>query len=184
MFNFSNQIDSIKSSLIGYILMLASTIIGLIWVSISLYSIAVRTFGPGWGPALVGLAFLLPIGIYYLIKVATPKDKRTKQQRLLDEAYAASPAGALSRMIDTMSSHSVFLGTITAILGGFVAARFPQYLTILAELVAAGSEELKRRKTDKKPVTRRADKNDGTPPPPPDVEPVIRRRRKKAEYDY
>ncbi len=184
MFNLSNQIDAIKSSMIGYILMMASAIIGLIWVSISLYSMSVRIFGPAWGPALVGLLFLLPIVVYSLSKLLAPKDKRSRQQRLLDEAYAASPAGALSRMIETMSGHSVFLGTVTAIVGGFIAARFPQYLTILAELVSAGSEELKRQRVKKPVVSRRKDTNDGTPPPPPDVEPVIRRRRKKAEYDY
>lgn len=183
MFNLSSQIDAIKSSMIGYILMMASAIIGLIWVSISIYSMSVRIFGPAWGPALVGLLFLLPIVVYFLSKLLAPnKDSRSRQQRLLDEAYAASPAGALSRMIETMSAHSVFMGTVTAIVGGFIAARFPQYLTILAELVSAGSEELKRQKV-KKPAPRRSVSNDG-PPPPPDVEPVIRRRRKKAEYDY
>ncbi|EGF89349.1 hypothetical protein ABI_46970 [Asticcacaulis biprosthecium C19] len=187
MFNLSQQFDALKQSLVGYVLMLAAAIIGLIWISFGIYNWATAILGPVWGPLAIGAAFLLPVAVYVLIKIAQPDDKRSKQQRMFDEAFAASPVGSLSKMIETMSVHSPFLAAVTAIVGGFVAARFPQFLSILSELVIAGGDELTRWKSGKSEraayKTAEYDRK-ATPPPPPDVEPTRKRRGKKADADF
>lgn len=186
MFNITQHIEALKQSMIGYILMLAAAIIGLIWISVGVYSWATQLLGPTWGPIAIGGVFILPVLIYVVVKALMPHDKRSKQQRMFDEAFASSPIGALSKMIETMSPHSPFLAAITAVAGGFVATRFPQFLQIMAELVGALGEELTRwnsRKAEKETKKATDYERRGTPPPPPDVEPVAR-RRKKAAGDY
>lgn len=185
MFNISHQIEALKQSLIGYILMLAAAIIGLIWISFGIYSWATSLLGPIWGPLAIGAAFMLPVIIYLVVKMVSPDDKRSRHQKMFDEAFASSPVGALSKMIETMSPHSPFLAAITAVAGGFVATRFPQFLSIMAELVSALGDELSRwnsRKAEKEERKAADDERRGRTPPPPDVEPVSR-RRSKAKAD-
>ena len=66
MFNFSNQIDALKSFIIGLTLILACTILGIIWISIGLYQLVAKTIGPMWGPIVLGALFLLPIAVYFI----------------------------------------------------------------------------------------------------------------------
>lgn len=187
MFNLSNHIDALKQSLTGYVLMLAAAVIGLIWISFGVYNWATQVLGPVWGPIAIGAAFLVPVAVYVLAKQFAPDDKRSKKQKMFDEAFAASPVGAVSKMIETMSPHSPFLAAVAAIIGGFMAARFPQFLSITAELVTAASDELTRWKNGKaERATRKAAdyERKGAPPPPPDVEPTRKRRGKKADADF
>ncbi len=185
MFNFSHQIDSIKAMIVGLTLILATAIIGLIWISFGIYNAAVATLGSIWGPVALGGVFLLPLIIYIIVKVLNPKDKRSKQQRMYDTAFANTSVGSISRMIETMSMHSPFMAAIVAVLGGFIASRFPQFLQIFSELVTAYGDELSRHKVRKaEDQVKRAHEADrrGTTPPPPDVEPVAKRRG-KAKVD-
>jgi hypothetical protein len=187
MFNLSQHIDALKQSLIGYLLMLSAAVIGLIWISFGIYNWATAMLGEIWGPIAIGAAFLLPVVVYVLAKKFMSDDKRSPKQKMFDEAFAASPVGALSKMIETMSPHSPFLAAITAIIGGFVAARFPQFLSVMAELVTAGGDELTRWKTSKaeRAAYKAADyERKGAQPPPPDVEPTRKRRGKKADADF
>jgi len=187
MFNFSHQIDSIKSSLIGFVLVLACAIMGLVWISIGIYAFAVRFFGQEWGPIALGVLSMVPLAIYVAVQAMKKKDKRTKQQRAYDAAFAASPVGSLSQMIETMSQHSPLLAAVVAVIGGFLASRFPQFLSMFAELVNAYSQELTRHKARKaENHARRAyedERRGGANPPPPDVEPVTKRRGKKQMAD-
>ncbi|MBW8882038.1 MAG: hypothetical protein JF615_11665 [Asticcacaulis sp.] len=187
MFNISQHIEALKQSLIGYLLMLAAAVIGLIWISFGIYNWAVAMLGNIWGPLAIGALFIVPIVIYVLAKKLMPEDKRSKQQRMIDEAFAASPVGALSRMIETMSGHSPFLAAITAVIGGFVAAKFPQFLSVMSELVVAFGDELSRwntRKADKEAQKTADYERRGATPPPPDVEPVVKRRGKAKADIY
>ena len=187
MFNFSHQIDSIKAMVVGLTLVLATAIIGLIWISFGIYNAAVATLGSIWGPIVLGGAFLLPLIIYIIVKAVNPKDKRSKQQRLYDEAFANTSVGSISRMIETMSAHSPFMAAIVAVVGGFVATRFPQFLQIFSELVTAYGDELKRHKVRKAEDNLRKAQDDerrSATPPPPDVEPVAKRRGKAKADMY
>ncbi len=188
MFDVSHKIESFKSSLIGLVLMLACTILGIIWLSVSLYNFLTIKFGPIAGPAICGAILFVPILIYGAVKLINRQDKRSKKQRMFDEAFANSSVGSLSRMIETMSRHSPFAAAAVAILGGFMATRFPQFLSMFAELVNALGDELDRRREShaEKKVRKAAEKefHDSGTPPPPDVEPVARRRSKSKVDAY
>lgn len=187
MFNFSHQIDSLKATIIGLTLILATAIIGLIWLSIGLYAFAVDLVGHLWGPIVLGALCFLPLLIYIAVRLLNPKDKRSKQQRMYDAAFANTSVGSISRMIETMSAHSPFVAAIVAVVGGFVASRFPQFLQIFSELVTAYGDELARhkvRKAEDNVRKAREEEHRGSTPPPPDVEPVSKRRGKAKADVY
>lgn len=185
MFNFSHRIAEIKASVIWLVLILASTILGLIWVSVGLYSFLSKLWGPLWGPLALGGAFLLPIAIWGVIKALQPRGK-SKQQLAYEAAFANSSVGAISRMIESLSGHSPFLATAVAVIGGFLATRFPQFLAVFSELVTAYGDELARRgkrRANEKAQAAADMETRGQPQPPPDVEPIVKRRGKKATED-
>lgn len=186
MFNFSHQIDNFKSSLIGLVLLLASAIIGLIWVSIGIYSLAVKLVGDLWGPLALGGIFLLPIVIYLVIK-SLPHNKEKKRQSLIDEAFSRSTVGSISNLIDNLSGVSPILATVAAIVAGFMASRFPQYLPMFSQIVSSLGEEFqlhKVRRAESKVRKAKAEYERASTPNPPDVEPVVKRRRKKNDDPY
>ena len=186
---FSKEINSIKSSLIGLVLILATAIIGLGWIGFGLYSLFVLYLGLIWGPIALGGLFLLPIIIFFAVK-ALPHNTAKRRQQAYNEAFANSTVGAISRMVDSMSGHSPVAATLVAILGGFLASRFPQFLPMLAEVVGALGDELARRRERKAEKTEKAARDTyaareraADAPPPPDVEPIVK-RRKRAASDY
>lgn len=187
MFNFSNQIDALKSFIIGLTLILACTILGIIWISIGLYQIAAHTLGPIYGPLVLGVFFLLPIAAY-LIHQTLPHNKKKRRQSAMEEAFANSTVGSISRLIDSLSATSPVLATVAAVLSGFIATRFPQFLPLLAQIVVAVNEEIQQRKVRKAEKTAQKARDDyersANPPPPPDVEPVNKRRRRKQPEMY
>jgi len=184
---FSKEINSIKSSLIGLVLILATAIIGLGWIGFGLYSLFVLYLGTVLGPIALGGLFLLPIIIFFVVK-ALPHNAAKRKQQAYNEAFANSSVGAISRMVDSMSGHSPVAASIVAILGGLLASRFPQFLPVLAEIVAALSDELARRKEKKAEKAEKTEREtrrtyERAAPPPPDVEPIVK-RRKRAAGDY
>ncbi|MGA9658409.1 MAG: hypothetical protein WBQ60_04830 [Asticcacaulis sp.] len=186
MFNFSHQIDNFKSSLMGLVLILASAIIGLIWISIGLYSLAVILLGALWGPIVLGFVFLVPIGIFYLIK-ALPSSKAKQRQSAYDEAFAQSSVGSISRMIESLSGTSPVLATVAAIVAGFMATRFPQFLPMFSQIISAASEEFqlhKVKRAESKVRKAREEYQRSANPTPPDVEPVAKRGRRKNTDPY
>ncbi len=186
---FSKEINSIKSSLIGLVLILATAIIGLGWIGFGLYSLFVVYFGIIWGPIALGGLFLLPIIIFFAAK-ALPHNTAKRRQQAYNDAFANSTVGAISRMVDSMSGHSPVAATVVAILGGFLASRFPQFLPMLAEVVGALGDELVRRRERKAEKAEKAARDGynareraADAPPPPDVEPIVKRRKRAAgEY--
>ncbi len=184
---FSKEINSIKSSLIGLVLILATAIMGLGWIGFGLYSLFVLYLGAVLGPIALGGLFLLPIIIFFVAK-ALPHNVQKRKQQAYNEAFANSTVGAISRMVDAMSGHSPVAATVVAVLGGFLASRFPQFLPMLAEVVGALGEELSRRRERKaekmeKSARETREAYERAAPPPPDVEPIVK-RRKRAAGDY
>ena len=180
MFDIHNRIDSIRASVIGLVLIVACTILGLIWISVGLYSFLSLKLGAVWGPVALGGVLFLPMLIWLVIQAVSPRDKRSKQQRAFEAAFANSSVGSISRMIESMSAHSPFLATGVAVIGGFLASRFPQFLAMFAELVTAYGDEMvryKARRAERKAEDEAEMARRGAPQPPPDVEP--RRRGKK-----
>lgn len=182
MFNVSHKIEVIKSTVIAVVLCVACAIAGIVWLSIALYNYLKVAMGEIAGPAVLGAALFVPLIGYGIYKAVSKTDKRSKQERMFDEAFAGTSVGSLSRMIETMSPHSPFLAALVAVMGGFLASRFPQFLTMFSELVVALGDELDRRRVRKsEEKVRKEEERSGATPPPPDVEPVSRRRRSKAD---
>ena len=186
MFNFTHQLENFKASLIGLVLVLASAIIGLIWISIGLYTLAVVMLGSLWGPVALGGLFLLPIFIYAIVK-SLPSSQQKRKQSAFDAAFANTSVGSISRIIESLSGISPILATVAAVVAGFMVTRFPQFLPMFSQIVTALAEELQLRnvrKAENKARKARDEYDNSMPPPPPDVEPVAKRRRKKAEELY
>jgi len=187
MFNFTHQLEALKSSIIAIVLILACTILGLIWISIALYSLLVIVAGPLWGPLVLGLVFLLPIAVYAIIK-ALPANQKKKKQSAFEAAFANSTVGSISLLIESLSGTSPILATVAAVIAGFMATRFPQFLPLLSQLVTAVAQEMQLRSTRKaeanKTKTKAEADRGAAAPPPPDVEPATRRRGKKTADMY
>ena len=106
----------------------------------------------------------------------------------MEEAFANSTVGSMSRMIDSLSTTSPILAAVAAVVAGFMATRFPQFLPLVAQVVVAVNEELqgrKVRKAEKKAKDAREEyERTVNNPVPPDVEPINKRRRRKEPEMY
>jgi len=140
MFNFSKQLNEIKSSIIGLVMLVATAIIGLIWISIALYSFLSTTLGPVWGPLSLGGLCLLPLLIFILSQALNKKDARSAEAIHTDTAIHS-----ISKIIEVLSARSPFLASIAAIIAGFMATRFPSLLLIFTQIISAYAEDIKRR---------------------------------------
>ncbi len=183
---FSHQLNSIKDSVVTLVLILATAIIGLGWIGFGLYSLFVHYLGLIWGPIALGGLFMLPL-IGFLLSKLMPHNTKKRKQQAYNEAFANSSVGAISRMVDAMAGVSPIAASVIAIVGGFLASRFPQFLPMLAEIVVSVGDELGRRKVQRAERAERTARDDyeraANAPPPPDVEP-INKRRKRAAGDY
>ncbi len=182
MFDLHQRFDSLRASLIGLVLILACTILGIIWLTIGVYAFLTLKLGPVWGPVALGGILFVPMVIFLFFQVFRRKGK-SKQQMAYEAAFANSSVGSISRMVEAMSPHSPFLATAVAVAGGFLAARFPQFLSMFAEVVTALGDELVRHKARRSQAAAERDadyERRGAPKPPPDVEP---RRRGKKQAD-
>ena len=51
MFNFSDHLQELRSTLVGLVLILAATIIGFVWISLGIYFWLSSFLGNIWGPS-------------------------------------------------------------------------------------------------------------------------------------
>jgi hypothetical protein len=151
MFNFSRQLKELRSSIIGLVLLVATAIIGLIWLSIGLYSALSAWIGPVWAPLALGAICFLPLGIFGIVRLFAAKDQDDERtvQAAYNSAYADSSILSISRIIESLSGKSPFLAAAAAIIAGFLATRFPALLSIFAQIVQAYAEDHQRRAAQK-----------------------------------
>lgn len=144
MFNFSDQLQELRSLIIGLVLLLATTIIGLIWISVGFYHGLSSYLGPIWGPMVLGLIFFVPMLIFTFVK-AFSRDTRQAQQQPGPNADMA--ALNFSKVIESLSGQSPFFVASVAIIGGVLASRFPALLSVFMQVLTAYSEDAKVRST-------------------------------------
>jgi hypothetical protein len=151
MFNFTRQLKELRSSIIGLVLLLATAVIGLIWLSIGLYSALTAWIGPVWAPLALGGICFLPLVVFWIVHLFADKDHDEERtvQAAYNSAYADSSVMSISRIIESLSGKSPFLATAAAIIAGFLATRFPALLTIFAQIVQAYAEDAQRRAAQK-----------------------------------
>ena len=61
MFNFSDHLQELRSTLVGLVLILAATIIGFVWISVGIYFWLSSMLGNVWAPLVLGLIYFVPI---------------------------------------------------------------------------------------------------------------------------
>ena len=175
MFNFLPPLKELRSAIISLGLVLATAIIGIIWLSIGFYNGLVALIGPLWGPfALGGICFIPLIGfMIHQAKTPKPQPQATAQPFMAGD----SAVSQIARIIETVSERSVLLGAVAATLAGFLATRFPMMLSLFAQIVTAYAEDMKRH--DAKKTAKTAD---GTEPASK-AEPKLKRRSKPSTTD-
>jgi len=138
MFNFSDHLQELRSTVVGLVLILAATIIGFVWVSVGIYFWLSSMLGNVWGPLVLGLIYFVPIIIFALSKAfARPEATRAppREQDLTLQAF--------SKTFENLSNRSPMVIIAAAAVAGFLATRFPSLLTLFNQLLAASSEAVK-----------------------------------------
>lgn len=141
MFNFSDHLQELRSTLVGFVLILAATIIGFVWISLGIYFWLSAVLGNMWGCLVLGLIYFVPIIVFALSKafarpVAVPMKPLGDQDLNLQ---------AFSKTFENLSNLSPFVIIAAAAVAGFLATRVPSLLSLFNQLLAAYSEEVKKR---------------------------------------
>jgi len=142
MFNFSDRFQELRSTIIGVVLLLASIIIGIIWIGIGLSHWLTDCFGAVWGPIVLGLIFFVPVVVFALVKAfgRTPPAPVNSNYEHADVA-----AMTISKMFEGLSGHSPVVSVTAAVVVGFLASRFPAVLPAFAQILSAYTEDVKAR---------------------------------------
>ena len=157
MFNFNDQLQELRSTIIGLALLLGATIIGFVWISIGIYQWLTSCVGAVWGPIVLGLVYFLPIIIFAFMKafVRPPAPKTPAYGDHVDTTVLN-----ISKVFENLSGRSPFLVASAVIIAGFLATRFPALLTVFTQILAAYAEDLKTREAKRSNYT--ADQTDPT----------------------
>jgi hypothetical protein len=143
MFNISNQLKEIRSSIVGIGLVVVTAALGLIWISIGLYAFLSAKLGPVWGPILLGTFFLLPLLGAAVARLFADKPVPAQPQAMAGQTDDAILG--IAKLTENLSGQSPFVATSVAILAGVIAARFPSLLTLFLQLANAWVADLKLR---------------------------------------
>ena len=139
MFNFSDHLQELRSTLVGLVLILAATIIGFVWLSVGIYFWLSSMLGNIWGPLVLGLIYFIPI-IAFALSKAFAKPETTKAQQPRDQDLNLQ---AFSKTFENLSNRSPIVVIAAAAVAGFLATRFPSLLALFNQLLAASSEAVK-----------------------------------------
>ena len=139
MFNFSDHLQELRSTLVGLVIILAATIIGFVWLSVGIYFWLSSMLGNIWGPLVLGLIYFIPI-IAFALSKAFAKPETTKAQQPREQDLNLQ---AFSKTFENLSNRSPIVVIAAAAVAGFLATRFPSLLTLFNQLMAASSEAVK-----------------------------------------
>jgi hypothetical protein len=149
MFSFAPQIDALKTAALRVVIIGGTTLIGLVWLSVGLFHLLTRSFGPtGAGFALSAL-FLLPLIAFSLSETFGKKQVNPKHQTAMGQGFDTSPIMAISRIIESLSNRSPILAAAVAVFAGFLATRFPSFLNVFSQIITSFIEDLNRRTAQK-----------------------------------
>lgn len=142
MFNFSGQLQELRSTIIGLVLLLGATIIGFVWVSIGLNHWLSTQLGSVWGPIVLGLIYFLPIIVFAFIKAFI----RPSKPPLSPRTEAADLAAAnMTAVVENLSGLSPFAVAVAVLVASFLASRFPGLLATFMQLLTAYADDVKNR---------------------------------------
>ncbi len=142
MFNFSGQLQELRSTIVGLALLLGATIIGFVWVSIGLNHWLSAQLGSVWGPIVLGLIYFLPVTIFAFIKAFI----RQPKQPLASPSDAADIATAnMAAVVENLSGLSPFAVAAAVIAATFLANRFPGLLATFMQFLTVYANDVKNR---------------------------------------
>jgi hypothetical protein len=138
MFNLSSQLQELRSTLVGLVLLLAATIIGFVWLGIGLYHWLNASLGPAWGALVLGLIYFIPLILYALSKtfVSAPALPATLSSEPLEVSTLK-----LAKLFESLSGRSPFLTASAVLVAVFLANRFPGLLRLLLQVLSAYIED-------------------------------------------
>jgi hypothetical protein len=140
MFNFVGQLQELRSTIIGLVLLLGATIIGFVWISIGLNHWLSEHLGSVCGPIVLGLIYFLPITIFAFIKAFVRQPKPVPHNETVDIATAN-----IAAVTENLSGFSPFATGIAVVIASFLAARFPALLAVFMQMLTAYTDDVKNR---------------------------------------
>ncbi len=147
MLNLSDHLQELRASIIGLVMLLATTIIGVVWISVGAYHGLVSYLGDTWAPVILGLVCCVPIIVFAFVKAFSRNASPARQDVVSRDVVPAT----IAKVMESFSGHSPFLVTSIAIIAGVLAARFPSMLTIFMQVLSAYAEEIKARELKNTP---------------------------------
>lgn len=144
MFNFSDKFQEFRSNIVGVVLVLGSSTMGVIWICIGLSRLLSRLLGDIWGPIVLGLLCFVPVVIFALIKAFGRNNAPTSTNANLG-LYGEPAIANMAGLFEKLSGQSPLLGVIAALVTAFLIKRFPGVLPLFAQLLTAYIEDMKIR---------------------------------------
>ena len=141
MFNFSDHLQELRSTIVGLVLILSATVIGFVWISIGIYFWLSSSLGSVWGPLVLGFIYFIPIIIFALYK-AFARPVQPPKPQLHEQDLAIQ---TFSKAFEALPGQSPFLVIVVAAVAAFLATRFPSLLTTFTQLLATFTADAKIR---------------------------------------
>lgn len=114
-------------------LLLASTVIGLTWLSIAL----ARWFDPAGHSALAALytalVFFAPIVLYALVTLIARASAAQSPPRLFEDTQTQDALGLLSTRAQSLFKDRPAIAVALLVVAGLVVSRYPSAVTMLAQ---------------------------------------------------
>ena len=163
MFNIKENLQELRSSIIGVVLLLATIIMALVWIGVGVYICLTGFVGAAWAAILIGVMFMLPVIIVALIKLFNPKELSAQQQAGY-HSHADDAVLHVSKVIESLSGQSTLMVTLVAVIAGFLAARFPSMLSVFTQIVSAYADDVKAREALKQANSCQSSVSQDSPP--------------------
>lgn len=132
MLNFTSQIREAQITGAGIFLILASGVLGLVWISVWAVEAIENANSRLESPLIVGAIAIAPLAVLLA-------NSALKKQTKLD-AQAALPGTSdelakISRVAESLVVQSPLIALALAALAGILAVRFPSALTLLLQII-------------------------------------------------
>ncbi len=140
MFNIKDQIQALRSTIISLTLLIAITVLGVIWISFGMYFCLANFLEPAWAAVVCGLICFIPIIVFSLVKTFG------STQRQPAASTAEPEFASMATIVDSLAGHSPFLVAAVGLVAGFLVNRFPSVLRVFLEFLSAYSDDVKARR--------------------------------------
>ena len=142
MFDLDHRLKDLRASIVGSVFVGATAVMGMVWISLGLYSYLSRELGPVWGPLVLGLICFVPLIWFALAKTFARPAPIPPTQGPLEANLVARLLE--HKMVENAGGTSPLIIALVAVAAGFIASRFPGALATLSQVLAAYSQEANR----------------------------------------